>query len=382
MRTRRATTENTKTTASVTLASTILMLISAPDRAAAQGCVAARGSGMACPVHGPHADLDGALPPSSGFQVNVGYRWLHSDRHFVGSEEQKQRQREGSEVINDSHFTDLALSYAFNPRFSATFTVPFAVHDRSQVVRDTNNVILTRFHTQAAGIGDVRLEGNAWVLDPSRNPKHNLLLGLGVDAPTGEKDAKDTFQVFDSASGQIVAQERNVDQSIQPGDGGWGLILSLYGYREIVPRLNAFVNGAYTITPEEKNGVQTQRRNPFEAEMSIADSYLGRVGLEGVLWPAYGLTLSLAGRIEGVPVYDAVGGSDGFRRPGFAISIEPGLMASIKSWSFGVYAPVALYRNRERSVPDKQWAAATSTPRHGDAAFADYLLMFSLSKRF
>ncbi len=382
MRMRRATIETTKTTTGVTLASTILMLIGAPDQAAAQGCVAARGSGMACPIHGPHADLDGSLPPASGFQFNVGYRWLHSDRHFVGSEEQTQRQREGSEVINNSHFTDLALSYAFNPRFSATFTVPFAVHDRSQVVRDTNNVILTRFHTQAAGIGDVRLEGNAWVLDPSRNPKHNLLLGLGVDAPTGEKDAKDTFQIFDSASGQIIGQERNVDQSIQPGDGGWGLILSLYGYREIVPRLNAFVNGAYTITPEEKNGVQTQRRNPFEAEMSIADSYLGRVGLEGVLWPAYGLTLSLAGRIEGVPVYDAVGGSDGFRRPGFAISIEPGLMASIKSWSFGVYAPVALYRNRERSVPDKQWAAATSTPRHGDAAFADYLLMFSLSKRF
>lgn len=354
-------------------------LLLTPGSASAQGCVAARGSGV-CSAHGLHLGED--LPPTSGFMANVSYRWLHSDRHFVGDEEQKERQREGSEVINDSHFTDISLTYAINPRFSATFTVPFVVHDRSQVVRDTNRVILGRFHTQSAGIGDVRLEGNGWILDPKKAPKHNLLLGVGLDMPTGEKDAKDTFQVYDRNSGQVVAQERNVDQSIQPGDGGWGVILSLYGYRQLIPRLNAFVNGSYTITPEEKNGVLTRRTNPYESVMSIADSYFGRAGLEYVLVPTYGLTLSLAGRIEGVPVYDAIGGSEGFRRPGFSIGIEPGVMATIKDWSFGAYAPVALYRNRERSVPDKQWTESSGTYRHGDAAFADYLLMFSLSKRF
>jgi hypothetical protein len=49
---------------------------------------------------------------------------------------------------------------------------------------------------------------------------------------------------------------------------------------------------------------------------------------------------------------------------------------------FNLTTPVALYRNRERSVPDKQWAAATGIPRHGDAAFADYLVMATISKRF
>jgi hypothetical protein len=209
------------------------------------------------------------------------------------------------------------------------------------------------------------------------------LLGLGFAAPTGQKDAKDIFQVRTN-NNLVLGVERNVDQSIQPGTGGWGIILDLYAYREIVPRLNAFVNGAYTITPQEKNGVLTSRSNPFEAEMSIADTYMGRWGLEYVLWPKHGLGLSLAGRIEGVPVYDAVGGSDGFRRPGFAISIEPGMMASIKSWSFGFYAPVALYRNRERSVPDKQFQQVSprSPSRHGDSAFADFLVMFNVSKRF
>jgi hypothetical protein len=94
------------------------------------------------------------------------------------------------------------------------------------------------------------------------------------------------------------------------------------------------------------------------------------------------LTVSLAGRIEGVPVYDLVGGSDGFRRPGYAISIEPGMSVTVKSWSFSLYTPVAVYRNRERSVPDLQQSAATETFRHGDAAFADYLVMCNFTKRF
>ncbi|HMJ89422.1 MAG TPA: hypothetical protein VK530_06380 [Candidatus Acidoferrum sp.] len=352
-----------------------------PQSALAQGCVASRGAGLTCTAFGhEHFGLSGeSLPPSSGFQAGVAYRWLHSDRHFVGDEEQKERQEEGSEVINDSHFIDVNVTYAFSRRISATVTFPFVLHDRSQVVRDASRNILGRFHTQASGLADIRAEGNVWLLDPPENPRGNVLLGLGFDAPTGEKDAKDTFQVF--SGGQILAEERNVDQSIQPGDGGWGITADVYAFRQIVPRVNAYVNGAYTFTPEETSGVKTLRSNPFEAEMSIADSYMGRGGFEYLVWPKHGLTVSLGARIEGVPVYDAVGGSDGFRRPGYAISIEPGISAMVKSWSFGVYAPVAVYRNRERSWADIQLTRSSGTFRHGDAAFADFVIIASISKR-
>jgi hypothetical protein len=324
------------------------------------------------------------LQPYQGFQAAVGYRWLHSDRHFRGSHEEVERQEEGSEVINDSHFVELNLSYAITPRYNVSLAVPFSFNDRSQVVRsnDVSRTILQRFATQSTGLGDIRLMGNGWIIDPTSMPKGNLLLGLGVDMPTGEKDATDTFQAFDSASGQIVARERTVDQSIQPGDGGWGLLLELYGYYQIIERLSGYVNGGYQITPEEKNGVPTFRGNPYEAIMSIADTYYGRVGVDYQLVPKWGLSLSFGGRIEGVPVYDAVGGSEGFRRPGFAISVEPGLSVTQGSWMFNVATPVAVYRNRERSVPDKQWAEATGIPRHGDAAFADYLVTATISKRF
>src|SRR5206468_9142895 len=82
------------------------------------------------------------------------------------------------------------------------------------------------------------------------------------------------------------------------------------------------------------------------------EQYSGRIGLSYALLPKQGLSVSLAGRIEGVPVHDLIGSSQGFRRPGYAISIEPGVVWSKKGYTLSVSAPVALYRNRERSVPD------------------------------
>lgn len=323
------------------------------------------------------------LPPEHGFQASIGYRWLDSHTMFIGDQEQKQRQAEGSEVINHSHFIDLALTYAFNPRFSATLTFPFSINDRSQVVRSNDfpqRTILERFHTQSGGLGDIRLEGNVWLLDPVEHMKANILLGAGARMPSGEPDARDNFLLF--RGGQIITQNQTVDQSIQPGDGGWGVILDIYSYWQFAPRWNVFLSGAYTFTPEEENGVPTYFVNPYEAVMSVADSYQARGGFEFALWPKIGLIFSLAGRIDGVPVYDAIGGSEGFRRPGFAVSIEPGLSLTVKSWIFNLYTPVALHRNRQQSVPEKETSADIGRTVQGDASFADYLLQFSITKRF
>jgi hypothetical protein len=77
-----------------------------------------------------------------------------------------------------------------------------------------------------------------------------------------------------------------------------------------------------------------------------------------------------------VPVYDLVGGSNWFRRPGYSISIEPGVMANLHGWKLALYTPIAYYNNRERSVPDIQ------DNRRGDAAFADYQVLFSIAHGF
>ena len=371
-----------------TVAAALLVLFAmcmAPRESAAQGCVVARGAGMSA-EHFVSSSLFEDEDSEPVFSFTTAYRSLHSGRHFVGTEEQKERQEEGSQVINHSDFLDLGFTYSFSPRTSATLTLPVVRHDRSQVVRanDAQRTILERFSTQSSGIGDIRVMGSWWVSDPRTRPRGNVQIGLGFDAPTGKKDVNDDFDIYDTATRRIVQSRRTVDQSIQPGDGGWALLVDLYGYRQLGEHFSFYANGFYALTPQEKNGVPTFRSNPFEAEMSIADSYMLRTGFEYVMPPQLmrNLMFSLGARMEGVPIRDLVGGSNGFRRPGYAVSIEPGVSARFGSWAATLYAPFAVRRDRPRSVPDLQWSEATGVRRAGDAAFADYTINLSITKQF
>jgi hypothetical protein len=313
--------------------------------------------------------------PAGTWTGAISYRWQRSDRHFVGDEEQEEREAEGSQVINNISVLDLSVGYAISKRVTATLSIPFQFATRSQVVRsnDAARTILTRFQTEAIGLSDMKLLGTSWLLDPEQNKKQNISVGLGVKFPTGEKDARDTFQVYDPTTKQIIAQERNVDQSIQPGDGAWGIIFDVYMFKEVIPNLNLFAAATYIAEPEEDAGVLN---GLGPTKMSTADSYLFRAGAGWTFLPKQGLTLTLSARMEGTPVEDIFGDSGGFRRPGFAISIEPGLVYSKNRWTASLSAPVALYRNRERSVIDEQ------TGRHGDAAFADFMILVSVGRSF
>jgi hypothetical protein len=307
----------------------------------------------------------------------VSHRWQYSDRHFIGDEEQKEREAEGSQVINNVHVIDLSVSYALSKRFNATLSVPFQFATRSQAIRDNripnqfgNGTVIDRFETQASGLSDIKLLGTAWLLDPDNNKEQNISLGLGVLFPTGQKDHKDTFKVFGTNSAGLYeprAVTQNVDNSIQPGAGAWGIIFDLYAFKQIITNLNVFAAGTYIATPEEDAGVVTGNQ-----VWSVGDSYLFRAGLGYTFLPKQGLTFTLGGRMEGSPSTDIIGKSGGRRRPGFAISIEPGLVFAKNGWSASFSAPVAVYRNRERNF------AAQS----GDAAFADFMTLFSVGRSF
>ena len=86
-------------------------------------------------------------------------------------------------------------------------------------------------------------------------------------------------------------------------------------------------------------------------------------------------------RIEGLPSKDLVGGSRGFRRPGYIISAEPSVTYVTKKVSFNLAVPFALQRNRTQSDADKRQSADTGTHKQGDAAFADYLVSVGLTFR-
>jgi hypothetical protein len=111
--------------------------------------------------------------------------------------------------------------------------------------------------------------------------------------------------------------------------------------------------------------------------MSVADQYLARVGISRPIPKTRQWAFTIGWRIEGVPVRDLIGKSNGFRRPGYAMSIEPGLQYFRPKETWSVTVPIAAGRNRKRSVSDILVGS-----RGGDAAFADYMILIGYSRRF
>ena len=348
-----------------------------PPRALAQGCVAVRNNPTSLIIPGDFADT---IVTANRWIGSVAYRWFESGRHFMGDVEQPQFQRQGTQVINDVHTFDIAATYGITERWSATIDFPFLFADRSsKYEHDLRN----RHSMHASGLGDIRLVTDFWLFNPHQHMDGNIALGAGFKAPTGDDKASDiAYRGGFTGSGPVY---RPVDPSIQPGDGGWGIILELQAYQKILKNLFAYVNGSYLMAPQEKNHTEYTIADvplfsfitPDMKYNTIPDQYFGRGGFSYVIWPDQGLTLSIGARIEGIPVHDVVGGSMGFRRPGYTISVEPGLSWSHKKNSLSITAPVAMYRNREPSAPEM----AAGQPG-GDASFADYSILASFTHRF
>jgi hypothetical protein len=304
------------------------------------------------------------------WQVDLGFRYQKSDRHFVGIQEHPERLTEQSQVINWIYLADFSATYGLTNRTTISFSLPVLFADRSQPIR-VNGVVASRYTTHTRNISDSSLMVRRWLFEPEEHPSQNVSFGIGVKFPTGKNDVTDVFR-----TSLTTTTVHTVDQSIMPGDGKFGMIVDMQAFKRIW-RTTVTAAATYLVNPAETNGVPTARGRVQEAIFSVPDQYLMRVGAAMPVLPEkYGLALSLGGRMEGVPVHDLIGGSEGFRRPGYALSIEPGLILALKGYVFNMTVPVALKRNRLRSVPDIE------SGTFGDAAFADYLWTFGLSKRF
>jgi hypothetical protein len=297
------------------------------------------------------------------WQLSIGFRKQRSHRHFVGTEEQTERAEQGTEVVNNIYLHDVAVTYNINRRFNLTAAMPVLIASRR---RGTSPQIFHSF-----GIGDIVLVGRMWLFkEPTESPQ-NISFGVGVKFPTGKPNVTDTVL---SANGRTVTQV--VDQSIQLGDGGWGIPLDIQAYKRF-GKTTVYASGAYLLNPRDTNGVPTGRNRPSEAIMSVADQYLARVGVARPIPKTRQWAYTIGWRIEGVPVRDLIGKSNGFRRPGYGMAIEPGVQYFRHRETWSVTVPIAAGRNRKRSVSDILVGS-----RGGDAAFADYMILVGYTRRF
>lgn len=334
----------------------------------AQGCVAIKGTAGIC-----------SRPTDvKGWELNLNNRYFRSYKHFVGTEEQKHRIEQHSNVINHSYELDITATRTINSRWSLAMTLPIMYFTRSSLYEHDGQ---TRHATQSFGIGDARFSAYRWMFDPAKSHKGNIQLGLGIKLPTGNYNYQDYF--FKKKDSLVLGA---VDQSIQPGDGGTGITFEFNSFYNFSHKVGVYGSFFYLSNPREVNGTSTTRGGVANATakkyntdvMSVPDLFMARAGVSYMVGK---FNFAGGARVEGLPSKDLIGGSKGFRRPGYIISAEPSVTYVARKASFNLAVPFALKRNRTQSDSDKRRSAESGTKVQGDAAFADYLISAGVTFR-
>lgn len=288
------------------------------------------------------------------WQVDQTYRNLHAPDFYIGTV-QHQHASAALPLFINVNSVDVSVNYGVTDRFSLALTLPFSYGTQSRTYPGG-----VRHEVSAGGLGDINLVGNLWLWNPARHKNGNLALGLGMKTPSGDNAVPSAFQ-------------HPVDQSIELGDGGWGLIMQAQGYQKISNRVSGYGYGLYLLSPKDTSNVIS----PYPGvPLSVPDVYSARVGAGYALLPKHGLSVSLGPRIDGIPVRDLAGDSDGFRRPGYVFYLDPGISLNSRRSTFTLNIPVRVYQDFQRSLVDIH----LGKPGGGD--FARTLIFVGFSVRF
>lgn len=313
---------------------------------------------------------DGPYDAPGEWHVNLSVRALRSDTHYRLDERQVQREELRTFVINRQFATDLTVARAFTSRVGMSVGVPFSAASWS-IPSPTSPVPGPRAPQRAHGIGDITATGRMWLFSPATHARGNVAIGAGLKIPTGGYAEQDVFVDSDGRNPQL----RYVDQSVQPGDGGWGLMLEAQAFRSFA-RAQVFASGSYLANPRDTNGtpsISVSRLPPGRTPSasaagrlvnSVPDQYLARAG--GAFPIARSLVASVSYRVEGQRRYDLIGASHGFRRPGVEMFIEPGISLARARQSISLSVPIGFYRDRK---PDPY------TGLQGDATFPGFIVL-------
>ena len=140
---------------------------------------------------------------------------------------------------------------------------------------------------RVAAAGLVLLIGSAGAFAQSGSPTPQDQQGK---APTGNHR---TASQFYTATGPV---DFPADQTIQPGDGGWAILLQGQGFRQVTERTHVYGVASYMASPKARSDVQSA---PNSGQYwSVPDIYSARLGGAFSVWPDQGLTVSLGGRVD------------------------------------------------------------------------------------
>jgi hypothetical protein len=334
----------------------------------AQGCILARS-----PESGGMPTGQGGTLEPGHFQITIGERHQYSYQHFVGDVYQEYRAQAMNQVQNRINLITTNLTYQWTPKISFDIDMPWLFASR----KSQNSPI----KYEAQGLGDTIIGVNYWIRNPEHGPSNNFSVGGGVLIPTGNDDVENTVNTNTTGTGAAVEVTAPVDYSIQPGNGGWGLVMQWAGYSRVGKSLVFYTDGDYLATQGGTNGIQRgatlSTTTPLENYVAISDQYLLEAGVSFPVSHVKGLNATFGPRDEGVPAKNLFpNNNDGFRRPGYAVTAGPGgeYTRGSNILTAGIFK--AVHRDRTSSVPDAVYGT------HGDAAFAQWVWLASVTHRF
>jgi len=337
-----------------------------PTAAAAQGCEPIR---FTTPI-----DLGAegqAYQRGHEWRFTLAYRRLHSNDFYVGTSQQPALGPGGESPVFDIHTLVADVAYSINERVRVRVSLPFSTAKFSRKWADS------AYHEQSAtGIGDLSATGELWLLNPKSHQNGNVSVALGLKAPTGSHTKASTFY---TATGSVAFP---ADQTVQPGDGGWGITFAAQGFQRVREGLFAYAGGSYMASPKAQSDVVLAPSGPAAtAHWAVPDVYQARLGAAFAVWPEQGLTLSLGGRVDGIPKSDLFGGGDTttVKRTSRIIYADPGLSLNRGKSSFTLSVPVRLHVNRFKSGLEERTTTGPLSQNGG--GFAKFLVFASYSYR-
>jgi len=301
------------------------------------------------------------------WQATISYQYANTNDFFVGDQRVEHPQPNGPTALFGTpphrkvSIFDLDVLYGLSNRLSLDLTVPYLTGFAGVVMGTPASHRL--YEQSASGFGDISLQAEYWLNDPTKPSRFSGSVNVGIKAPTGS----------DSVTGKFPGGvEGPIDEAAQLGNGGWELLLRAQGTAPIIGRLFAYGSGYYGVSLTEHTDVVQGG-----AFRGVPDTYSGRLGAAYLLPVLQGLVVSFGGRINGVTVRDIIGGGDLYwRRPGYEVYVEPGLAWTIGPNAASVSVPLRVYQKKLNSLLD------ISKGRVVGSDFAAYLVVASFSRRF
>ena len=340
----------------------ILIITESTYWASSQGCVAIRNIGGMSPDL-----LFENMGPNNKFILNI------TNRYFEASTSYKEDDFFSDTLVKNKIYTmNFSVLRLFKNGWSVGISVPVSANSRWNGADHNGPTSYPKYTTRAFGLGDFRLTVYKWLLDPATNKKGNIQVALGLKLPTGDFKYQDYFhrKTSTGADSTVIAP---VDQALQLGDGGTGIITEVNAFYSIGNRINLYGQFFYLINPRDQNGVSNLKgRNATPAQnanhttvMSVPDQYSFRGGANFQLQK---FILNAGIRYENVPSDDLIGGNNGFRRVASITSFEPGITYRMKNTFAFVSAGIPFQRKIVLNAQNDM------TP----AAFADVVWTFGV----